>query len=1171
MAKRLIKVAKELNVGTSTIVEFLTRNGFEIDDKPIAKVTGEMEAKLYEEFQESVAIKEKADQLIIGTRPSAKKETVVVAPPPPPPPPIIEKKTPPPIIKEVLPEEIPVVKVELPPPPVVKEVPKKKEVEKLRLSTPEQPRLKVLGKINLDAKRSSKPKEQEQPVKATEKKVSTPPVEPKKVEKVEPPIVEPTPAPQAVVKKEPAVPPAPLVVKKEEVVAQKPVEKIQDIPKAVQPPAQATENKEVAKEVVKEVRKEEAPKSAPPQTKPSEQKVVQKQNRERGKIQKPLSPSEKSHIERNKKQQQKQQLKNSRRQENRQQPPSASPARNKTEKSAKPVEFNVDDVVSERPETKPSEIIKPIVKKDDVIRAEAPKLKGTKILGKIELSKFDRRKSDKSKPVASSDTSRTRKRKRTRKKVEGGNSNAGNRTSNTNNSGNRSSSGGTGGNRTGGNRTGGSGQGGTNRPSGGNRQGQGGTNRPSGGNSRQGQAGGRSSTSRSGGNRPGGNNRSRPPVRGRGRRDEVKEVSQKEIEDKIKSTMARLEGGGGRKRQKIRRDKRENMRKKEELQELENKNVKLQLTEFISVSELASLMDVSITDIITTCMNLGVIVSINQRLDAEIIELLAEEYGNEVEFISAEEQILEEEEIIDAPEDLLPRAPIVTVMGHVDHGKTSLLDYIRKATVADGEAGGITQHIGAYEVLLGEENDKKKITFLDTPGHEAFTAMRARGAKVTDIAVIIIAADDSLMPQTKEAISHAQAAGVPIIFAINKVDKAGASPDRIKQELSGMNLLVEEWGGEYQSQDISAKTGQNVDALLEEILLRAEMLELKANPNRASVGVVLEASLDKGRGYVAKTLVQNGTLSIGDPMVAGSHSGKVKAMFNEKGKRIKKAGPSTPVLVLGLSGAPQAGEKFKIMGTEQEARQIASKREQITREQTNRASKRISLDEIGRRLALGNFKELNLIVKGDVDGSIEALSDALIKQSIESVQVNIIHKAVGQIIESDVLLASASDAIIIGFQVRPSLGARKLAEREGVQIKMYSIIYEAIDEIRSAIEGMLEPTKEEKLLGEAEVREIFKISKVGTIAGCYVQDGKITRNAHIRLIRNGIVQFPQKEGVHGEINSLKRIKDDAKEVKSGFECGITIKNYNDIKVGDVIEAYEIVEVKQTLQTVGKRK
>jgi translation initiation factor IF-2 len=543
---------------------------------------------------------------------------------------------------------------------------------------------------------------------------------------------------------------------------------------------------------------------------------------------------------------------------------------------------------------------------------------------------------------------------------------------------------------------------------------------------------------------------------------------------------------------------------------------------------------------------------------------VAEEFEHEVEFISAEEQLGDEDEIVDDPADLLPRSPIVTVMGHVDHGKTSLLDYIRNAKVAEGEAGGITQHIGAYEVEVGEEN--KKITFLDTPGHEAFTAMRARGAKVTDIAVIIIAADDNIMPQTKEAISHAQAAGVPIIFAINKIDKDGASPDKIKQQLSGMNLLIEEWGGPIQSQDISAKTGLNIDLLLEKILLEAELLELKANPDRQAIGAILEASLDKGRGYVTKALVQTGTLKIGDPMVSGEHSGKVKAMFNERGKRIKKAGPSTPVLVLGLSGAPQAGERLRILDTEQEARQIAAKRAQIMREQTNRASKRISLDEIGRRLALGTFKELNLIVKGDVDGSIEALSDSLIKQSIETVQVNVIHKAVGQIIESDVLLASASDAIIIGFQVRPSLNARKLAEKEGVEIKTYSIIYEAIEEVRSAIEGMLEPTKEEKIVGELDIRETYKISKVGTIAGCYVQDGKISRNSKVRLIRNGIVVYPTKEGAHGEISSLKRFKDDAKEVKAGLECGVTIKNFNDIKVGDKIECYEIIEVKQTLDS-----
>ncbi len=646
------------------------------------------------------------------------------------------------------------------------------------------------------------------------------------------------------------------------------------------------------------------------------------------------------------------------------------------------------------------------------------------------------------------------------------------------------------------------------------------------------------------------------------KQEEVKEVTQKEIDEKIKATMARLSGGNKKKRQKIRRDNREEKREKQEIKDLENVDSTLKLTEFISVSELAGLMNVPVIDVITTCMNLGVIVSINMRLDAEVIELVATEFGHEVEFISAETEIEEEEEVLDAPEDLQPRAPIVTVMGHVDHGKTSLLDYIRNTNVAGGEAGGITQHIGAYEAIVGEE--KKKITFLDTPGHEAFTAMRARGAKVTDIAVIIIAADDKIMPQTKEAISHAQAAGVPIIFAINKIDKDGADPEKIKSELAAMNLLVEDWGGKYQSQDISAKTGLNIDLLLDKIILEAEILELKANPKRDAVATVLEASLDKGKGYVTKVLVQNGTLKIGDSIVSGSYSGKVKALYNEYGKRLKSAGPSTPVLVLGLGGAPQAGEKFKVVSTDQEARQIATKRAQIEREQSNRASKRISLDEIGRRLALGNFKELNLIVKGDVDGSIEALSDSLIKLSVESIQVNVIHKAVGQIVESDILLASASDAIIIGFQVRPSAIARQLAEKEKVEIKTYSVIYEAINEVKSAMEGMLEPTKQEKIVGQAVVRETYKISKIGTIAGCYVTEGKLMRNSLARIIREGIVIYPTKEGVIGEFSSLKRFKDDVKEVKSGMECGLTIKNYNDIKVGDVIEAYEIEEIKQTL-------
>ena len=649
-----------------------------------------------------------------------------------------------------------------------------------------------------------------------------------------------------------------------------------------------------------------------------------------------------------------------------------------------------------------------------------------------------------------------------------------------------------------------------------------------------------------------------------GRSDEPREVSAKDIEDKIKATMARLQGGGGKKkRQRQRRDNRERIREKQEAMLDEQTTEKLQLTEFVTAQELANMMDVGIGEVITACMNAGVIVSINQRLDAEIIELVAEEFDHEVEFISVDETEDEEEEYIDDPEDLESRPPIVTVMGHVDHGKTSLLDRIRDANVIAGEAGGITQHIGAYEVTL--ENGKE-ITFLDTPGHEAFTAMRARGAKVTDIAIIIIAADDNVMPQTKEAISHAEAAGVPMIFAINKIDRPGANPDKIKTELASMGYQVEEWGGKYQSQEISALKGDGIDELLEKVLLEAEMLELQANPDRPAVATVLEASLEKGRGYVTKILVQHGTLRVQDILVAGEASGRVRAMFNERNKRVKEVGPGSPVLLLGLDGAPQAGEIMKVMPSEQEARQLASRRAQISREQANRAAKRVSLDEIGRRLALGNFKELNLIVKGDVDGSVEALSDSLIKLSQETVQVNVIHKAVGQIIDSDILLATASDAIIVGFQVRPSSSARKLAEHEGVEIKTYSIIYEAIDEISSAIEGMLEPTREEKTVCQVSVRETFKISKVGTIAGCYVDEGKITRNTLIRVIRDGIVTFPLKEGQVGELASLKRFKDDVKEVRAGFECGLNIKNFNDIREGDVIEGYEIVEVKQKMQS-----
>ena len=634
------------------------------------------------------------------------------------------------------------------------------------------------------------------------------------------------------------------------------------------------------------------------------------------------------------------------------------------------------------------------------------------------------------------------------------------------------------------------------------------------------------------------------------------EVSDEDVAKQVKETLARLTNKGKNKAAKYRKEKRENIQNRQlEQEELEQEESKvLKLTEFVTANELANMMDIPVTQVISTCMSVGIMVSINQRLDAETINLVAEEFGYKTEYVSAEvAQAVEEE--ADAEEDLQSRAPIVTVMGHVDHGKTSLLDYIRKANVIAGEAGGITQHIGAYNVKL---EDGRRITFLDTPGHEAFTAMRARGAKVTDVVIIIVAADDNVMPQTKEAINHAMAAGVPIVFAINKVDKPNANPDKIKEELAAMNFLVEEWGGKYQSQDISAKKGTGVPELLEKVLLEAEMLDLKANPNRKATGSIIESSLDKGRGYVATVLVSNGTLHVGDIVLAGTSYGKVKAMFNERNQRLKEAGPSEPVLILGLNGAPAAGDTFHVFDTDQEAREIANKREQLAREQGLRTQKMLTLDEVGRRLALGDFHELNVIVKGDVDGSVEALSDSLIKLSTEQIQVNVIHKGVGQISESDVSLAAASDAIIVGFQVRPSGNAAKLAEQEGVDIRKYSIIYDAIEEVKSAMEGMLAPTLKEQVTSTIEVREVFNISKVGMVAGVMVKTGKVKRTDKARLIRDGIVIFT------GSINALKRFKDDVKEVGTNFECGISLTNCNDLKVGDVIETYEEVEVKQTL-------
>jgi translation initiation factor IF-2 len=763
------------------------------------------------------------------------------------------------------------------------------------------------------------------------------------------------------------------------------------------------------------------------------------------------------------------------------------------------------------------------------------KLSGLKVMGKIQLPVEQPKKPQ---PVASSDDPNKKKRRRKNfvggsdnidiKKVEGTNPQPQNR-------------GGYQGNNNRG--PGGNNQAGGNRPGGGY---QGNNNRGPGGNNPNGP---RPPFNKGGKGGP--NNRNAAPA-------EKAEITDKEIQDKLKATLARINGQQniGQVRSKIRKQKRDAAadRREEEAMELEGQK-KIKVTEFVTANELAQMMDLPITNIISACMSLGLMVSINQRLDAETIAIVAEEFGFEVEFVTTDLiDTIEEEE--DLEEDLVSRPPIVTVMGHVDHGKTSLLDYIRKANVIAGEAGGITQHIGAYEVTLA---NGKHVTFLDTPGHEAFTAMRARGAKITDIVIIVIAADDSVMPQTKEAISHSLAAGVPIVFAINKIDRDGANPDKIREQLSAMNILVEEWGGKYQCQEISAKKGLNIDSLLEKVLLESEMLNLKANPNKRAVGSVIEATLDKGRGITTTVMVQAGTLRVGDPILAGTHSGKVKAMFDERGKKMTIAGPSTPVVLLGFDGAPQAGDKFLVTKSEQEAKEISNKRSQLQREQGIRTQKHITLDEIGRRLAIGNFKELKVIVKGDVDGSVEALSDSLIKLSTEEVAVNVIYKGVGQISESDVLLASASDAIVIGFQVRPSPQARKLAESEAIDIRLYSIIYDAIAQIKDAMEGMLAPKEEEKITGNVEIREVFKITKVGTVAGCYVTEGKIFRNSKVRIIRDGVV-------IHsGELASLKRFKDDVKEVAYGYECGLNFNNFNDIRVGDMIEAYEIIEIKRTLK------
>ena len=1029
--KRLKQVATTLNIGTSTIVEYLSAKGFDVDNKPTTKITAEQFGMLAKEYASSMQDKQEAEEINIGKKPQSNQ--VIDS----------DKQLFQEPKKQNEPEQEILIKNGSQPKQEAPAAPAPKPAAAPAEPASKLPGIKVLGKIELDAK--GRP-------------VSKQP--------------EPASAPAPVAKPEPAPQPAPAPA------AEAPAPKA-TVPAPEQPAPAAPEA-------------QKAP--APVQQQEPVSPVAAKAPEAPAKPKEPEAPVQ----------------------------PVPVPAPAAAKPAAEAPQAPAPATAPQQPATPESDNNKETKENIEKISGRADQLKGLTVLGKIELPVESRRKG--SKPVASSDEKKGKKKKRKRIIVgtEGGQP---------------------------GQQTQGQGPGqGNQRPV-----------VPSQHRAAGGGAGGNQQRSpRPGGGTAGGGRgpqRANAPVG----RPVKAEVTDKEIQEQIKATLAKLSGGkgSGGNRAKYRREKRSAIADATEerrmAEQAESKT--LRVTEFVSANDLASLMDVSVNEVIKVCMQLGMFVSINQRLDAEAITIIADEFGYDVDFITSEDEQALEDIIEENEEDLEERAPIVTIMGHVDHGKTSLLDYIRNANVTAGEAGGITQHIGAYKV---QTESGRTITFLDTPGHEAFTAMRARGAKVTDVVIIVIAADDSVMPQTKEAINHAQAAGSPIIIALNKVDKPGANPDKVREELAQMNILVEEWGGKYQSQEVSAKTGQGIPDLLEKVLLEAELLELKANPERAAIGTVIEASLDKGRGYVATVLVQTGNLKIGDVVLAGSHYGRVKAMTNHLGKKMKEAGPSTPVQLLGLDGAPQAGDKFLVMESEREAREIASNRSQVQREQSLRTRKHITLDEIGRRLAIGTFKELNVIVKGDVDGSVEALSDSLLKLSTPEVQVSIINKGVGAISESDVLLASASDAIIIGFQVRPSVNARRLAEQEQIDVRLYSIIYDAINEVKDAMEGMLAPTLKEEITGNAEVRDVFKITKVGTIAGCMVTDGTIQRNAKVRLVRDGIVVLD------GEILALKRFKDDVAEVRQGFECGISLKNYNDIEVGDVIEAYVEKEVKRTL-------
>ncbi|MFA8449250.1 MAG: translation initiation factor IF-2 [Bacteroidales bacterium] len=1155
---RLSKAAKEFNVGTSTIVEFLSKKGYEVENNPNAKISYDAYEILKKEYKAQQRVKEESQK--IGLKFSSKKKRQPVQ------------------LKENAPVEEDVessddskdyfVKNNTPGMELsVKKEEDKKDLPKKDTEKTGHTKSETTPSSNLDSnektdvsEKKPEPKYESEEKKETKKNDSVSSAEPAAVKENRPeekisekiskensaqPNIEPD---KKDIQKQDQIKPSPEKdqnIQKDKVIQKEKAIIPKETPKEDVPVESPSENKEVVEKNLHSEKSSEKKESLQPKSKKDAEIIPEKKKEEEkaakhadhrkhaASFQKnqnvPAKGSENSakkasetvkesvadkeiHDDRNTSVNEQEEMKKS----------------HQTEKT----ELEKTKKVEKQPKKTEGHKVEEKEKKgypDNFIPTEVEKLSGPKILDKIDLSGF--KKKTEKKPVASSkdDNKENQARKKKKRRRIPNKARTGEAPSNIVtkvNTANKPN---------------------TNNKDGNNKGGGSGVGKPTLGGPKKNH------------NNDFRNRRFNNKRGGHARKDIDKpELTKEDIDKQIKETMARLNSQGKSKGSKHRRQKRDAnfQNRQEEILKKQAEKSTIKVTEFVTANELATMMEVQVNEIIATCMSLGLVISINQRLDAETINILADEFGYKVEFVSVDvQEAIEENEVVDSDEDLSPRHPVVTVMGHVDHGKTLLLDYIRKSNVVAGEAGGITQHIGAYEVIL---EDERKITFLDTPGHEAFTAMRARGAKVTDVAIVIIAADDNVMPQTKEAINHAQAAGVPIVFAINKVDKPTANPERIRQELAEMNILVEDWGGKYQVQEISAKTGMGISELLEKVSLEAELLELRANPDRLAKGTVIESSLDKGRGYIAKILVQNGTLKIGDGVLAGSYFGKVKAMHNERNLSLDEAGPSTPLLLLGLSGAPQAGDTFNVMTDEREAKAIATKRQQLQREQGMRTQKHITLDEIGRRIAIGDFKELNIIVKADVDGSVEALSDSLLKLTTEEVQVNVIHKSVGAITESDVLLASASNAIIIGFQVRPTTQARKIAEHEQIDIRQYSIIYQAIEEIKSAIEGMLSPEIEEKIIANLEIRDVFKITKVGTVAGCMVLDGKITRNTKIRLIRDGIVVYT------GLLGSLKRFKDDVKEVQAGYECGLNIDNFNDMKVGDIVEGYEEIEIARKL-------